>query len=736
MRQLLVRAISALVAVTGLHAQAAPRRPNVVLIITDDVGYGDFGSYGAPDIKTPNIDGLASDGVRLTDFYANGANCSPTRAGLISGRYQQRFAHRMAAWRATTQRRQRARTARNRAIAAAAAEEQWLRDGADRQVASRIQAGVQPERARVRLLLRLQERLHRLLPAHRRRRRGGPVRERSARRRPGLHDGSDHRAVRCSSSSRTRTRRSSSMSRTTPRTGRIRCPTHPSVARDHGRHLSPFDDPTSTRADYVADARARRSRRRRDSARARQPRAGGKHDRDLHQRQRRRVAVAQRRRCSTTRARCGKAASACRRSFGGRDTFPPGKVSGQVGITMDLTASILAATKTPVPPERALDGIDLFPVLERRTPPVERTLFWRVSVARQQLAVRSGDWKLLLDNGRPFLFNVRTDLGERTNLIDRTRTSRADCGRCSTNGRRTSMPRPRRVIRSTEPTAWRDRRSAPSAPTSRRVRPTAAALEAPHQRFPFLRPSDSRRQPRPWRSDRNARRSPSSSSAGCRCARSPCRRSRARECSSAISGQMLLVQPAVLGDQRRIVPEVEREAAARVTTRASERVPVAAQREVQHHEVADHRHPERRLDAGGVGDPPHHRRHDRAADDAHHQQRRAELGVVAQTIEDEREDRRELDRVEEAEQRRPSTPPPRPSRSPRSPRRRRPAPQTPASIRGAGTSSSAPSRRPARRESRPGARRGYAAAVFSAFPGIACCAKRITKLATPTCAPT
>ena len=66
------------------------QRPNIVLIITDDVGYGDFGSYGATDLKTPNIDRLARDGVRLTDFYANGATCSPTRTGLISGRYQQR----------------------------------------------------------------------------------------------------------------------------------------------------------------------------------------------------------------------------------------------------------------------------------------------------------------------------------------------------------------------------------------------------------------------------------------------------------------------------------------------------------------------------------------------------------------------------------------------------------------------------------------------------------------------
>ena len=75
----------------GPAAQRQPDRgqkPNVVLIMTDDVGYGDLGSYGAPDIKTPNLDRLAKDGVRLTDFYANGATCTPTRAGLISGRYQ------------------------------------------------------------------------------------------------------------------------------------------------------------------------------------------------------------------------------------------------------------------------------------------------------------------------------------------------------------------------------------------------------------------------------------------------------------------------------------------------------------------------------------------------------------------------------------------------------------------------------------------------------------------------
>jgi arylsulfatase A-like enzyme len=71
---------------------AASSRPNVILIMTDDMGYADLGSYGSKDIKTPNLDRLARDGVRLTNAYANGVLCSPTRAALISGRYPQRGA--------------------------------------------------------------------------------------------------------------------------------------------------------------------------------------------------------------------------------------------------------------------------------------------------------------------------------------------------------------------------------------------------------------------------------------------------------------------------------------------------------------------------------------------------------------------------------------------------------------------------------------------------------------------
>jgi len=74
---------------TSVVSQQPNGRPNVVLIVTDDIGYADFGAFGARDVKTPNIDRLARQGVKFTDFYA-APQCTPTRAALITGRYQQR----------------------------------------------------------------------------------------------------------------------------------------------------------------------------------------------------------------------------------------------------------------------------------------------------------------------------------------------------------------------------------------------------------------------------------------------------------------------------------------------------------------------------------------------------------------------------------------------------------------------------------------------------------------------
>lgn len=65
-------------------------KPNFILIMADDLGYGDISCYGNSFIKTPNIDKLASEGIRFTDFHSNGTVCSPTRAALMTGKYQQR----------------------------------------------------------------------------------------------------------------------------------------------------------------------------------------------------------------------------------------------------------------------------------------------------------------------------------------------------------------------------------------------------------------------------------------------------------------------------------------------------------------------------------------------------------------------------------------------------------------------------------------------------------------------
>src|SRR6188768_4481311 len=74
----------------GLPSLKAADRPNVVLLLADDLGYGDLACYGCPDIKTPNLDALAKQGTRFTHFYSNGPECSPTRTALMTGRYQQR----------------------------------------------------------------------------------------------------------------------------------------------------------------------------------------------------------------------------------------------------------------------------------------------------------------------------------------------------------------------------------------------------------------------------------------------------------------------------------------------------------------------------------------------------------------------------------------------------------------------------------------------------------------------
>lgn len=87
-----VGALALIFLVLACHrAEGEVKRPNILFLLADDLGYFDLGAYGNAEIRTPEIDRLAREGLRLTQFYSNGAVCTPTRAALLTGLYPQRF---------------------------------------------------------------------------------------------------------------------------------------------------------------------------------------------------------------------------------------------------------------------------------------------------------------------------------------------------------------------------------------------------------------------------------------------------------------------------------------------------------------------------------------------------------------------------------------------------------------------------------------------------------------------
>ena len=79
--------VTGILTVTSAVAQTAIARPNVIFVLTDDLGYSDIGCYGATKVRTPHIDRLAAEGIRFSDFHTAASICSPSRAAFLTGAY-------------------------------------------------------------------------------------------------------------------------------------------------------------------------------------------------------------------------------------------------------------------------------------------------------------------------------------------------------------------------------------------------------------------------------------------------------------------------------------------------------------------------------------------------------------------------------------------------------------------------------------------------------------------------
>ena len=396
-----------------------PGRPNVVLIMTDDAGYADTGSYGAPDIRTPNIDSLSRDGVRLTDFYANAMSCTPTRAGLIAGRYQQRYGLEFVLPAPGL-------PGSERGLPPLAHSLPLLmkQNGYATALIGKWHLGYQPE---------FSPRAHGFelffgyksaaIDYHTHLTVRPSEGAQFASEQPDLWEG-DALVEQNGYMTDLITRRTVEFidqhaARPFFVDVAFNAPHSPTQ-----RPETPSAPGSATRADYAA-------------VMERVDHGVGEILQTLRKR-----GLEQNTIVIFTNDNGGVGLSHSgplfHRKFSAWEggirvpavlrwpgRIPAGTVSAQVGITMDLTASILAATGTAVPSRARLEGIDLFPILRKQAPQVERTLFWRTAgpapVNMNQKAVRSGDWKLLIDGAvtRVFLFDVKADPGERQDWFAR-----------------------------------------------------------------------------------------------------------------------------------------------------------------------------------------------------------------------------------------------------------------------------------------------------------------------------
>jgi arylsulfatase A-like enzyme len=396
----------------------APPRPNIVMVLMDDLGYGDVGSYGAPDVKTPNIDRLAREGVKVTDFYANHANCSPTRTAFITGRYQQRFGIESPLRPDDLRYLQPSDTSLPRLLKKAG-----YATGLIGKWHLGAQAAAGPNRHGFDEFWGFRRAAvdyytHNVVTIT------------AAKLDPPIHDLYHNEEPTTSSAYLTDDITRQAEAFIQQRAGRpfflevaynathwpYQRPDLPEGQRswDHYRE-------TGTREDYVAMLE------RADQGIGRILDAVD------------RLNLAENTLVIFTSDNGGEWLSRNAPLFHRKNTLWEGGIrvpllmrwpgrlkagtSTQVGITMDLTASILAAAGVTPPASHRPEGIDLVGLVQKGTP-LERTLFWRLPAAPgaagapalTQRAVRRGDWKYVDDRGQYLLFNLRTDPGERHDL--------------------------------------------------------------------------------------------------------------------------------------------------------------------------------------------------------------------------------------------------------------------------------------------------------------------------------
>ena len=408
-------------AATALRAPAFAQgpgaaSPNVLLIIMDDMGYGDLGSYGVPDAKTPNIDRLAREGVKLTDFYANGANCSPTRTALMTGRYQQRYAIEMPFGERPDDD-QRGLPASGTSLPALLKSR-----GYATALIGKWHLGWKPEFGPNRHGF---DEFWGFL--------GGFLDFYSNIGAGGKHDLFHNLEPATASGYLTDeiTTRAQAFIEAHPRApfflevayNATHWPFQP--PGDHRSRPDMLHD--GTRADYVAMLE-------------RADQGVGQLLDALD-----RLKLTSNTLVIFTSDNGGEWLSRNAPLFHRKSTLweggirvpallrwpgqlPAAVVSRQVGITMDLTASILAAAGVRAPASYRPEGINLLPLLQQRRTQ-ERTLFWRIKTAgRDQKAMRRGRWKYLrdgvgrVDSVHEFIFDVEKDPGEREDLAQAQRT--------------------------------------------------------------------------------------------------------------------------------------------------------------------------------------------------------------------------------------------------------------------------------------------------------------------------